>query len=215
MTIEYGTIRPPATPEEVWKWTELVRTFLRAPNFPGDVNVDGDLQVDGDTDLNGDLSVEGELSFAGSGRIAWNKITANGITLTRYTTPDTVADLQTANDGNIVTLTEVAGAANSIVVDFTGVLAFNWLRFLGFYDGGNTHALSVQLEIAPFDGSAWHDLQYMSHSPGDNHSNEDKSFFVPDCSPYINSGVVKFRALHNTPVANGHNLVLDEVALYQ
>lgn len=62
MTIEYGTIRPPATKEELWKWTELIRTFLSSPNFPGDVNVGGDLSVEGDGAIAGDLIVTGDTT---------------------------------------------------------------------------------------------------------------------------------------------------------
>jgi hypothetical protein len=244
-TIEYGTIRPPANEEELWKWAELVRAFLEKPAFPGDVDIggnldvtgdqtiggtldvtgdvdfSGDLQVDGDVNIDNDLTVDNDLTLGGDfkmvgvGKIAWQKKNANGVTLSQFTSADTVKDLRSANNGDVFTATEVAGAANSVVVDFVNIEAFNLVRILGWYDGGNTHALSIQLEITPFDGSAWHDLQYMSHSPGSNHTNEDHSFLAMDPVEYINNGVVKVRIIHNTPVANGHSLVLDEVALYQ
>ncbi len=170
----------------------------------------------GDWDTNyAQFSKEGVLTFVGTSRIDWTKIVANGATVTGCTTGDAVADLQTHNDGNTFTCSEVAGTTNHLVVDFTGVTAFNWIRILNFYDGGNTHGIDIQVEIAPFDGSAWHSLECMQHSPATTHCFENHSFFVPDDTAYINSGVVKVKFLHVGSTANGHLWVFDEVSLQQ
>lgn len=229
----YGALITEKVVNTIDNWFE----FFRSPDFQynagkrtgvtmrvGDIDNDKytEFQDDGAI-ITGDIgegdtfniAANGSISFNGTARIAWSKIAADSITLTRFTSPDPVSNLHTANDGNVYTLTEVAGGTNLIIISFIGVQAFNWVRFLGWYDGGSTHALSVQLEKAPFDGSAWDDLQYMSHSPGANHTNEDHSFFIPDDAAYINNGEVHFCIAHNTPVSNGHNLILDEVSLYQ
>lgn len=173
----------------------------------GDGGITNYLNVDGD----------GDLSFAGTARIDWTKITANGVTLGDGppTSGDTVSDLQTANDGNTYTVDEIAAnAGQNLIVDFTGVTAFNWVQILGRYAGQGGHSLTIQLEITPFDDSAWHTFHTMIDQPA-NQNMQNFSFFVPDDSAYINSGVVKVRFIHEMAGNANDDWVFDVVALYQ
>jgi len=158
--------------------------------------------------------ISGEVTFTGTGRLTWTKVAANGVTLTDITSSDTVSGLQTAFDGSTYTADEAAASAGqNLVVDFTGVTAFSWVRILARYQGSSAHALSIQMEITPFDGSTWHTYGGIEDQPAD-YSMENYSFMVVDDTPYINSGVVKIRFIH--PSGNvGHEWVFDEVALYQ
>jgi len=158
--------------------------------------------------------ISGPVTFTGTGRIDWTKKTANGVTLSGFTSASTASDLQTAHDGNVYVATEVAATAGqNVVVDFTGVTAFNWVQILCRYAGSSAHVISIQLEITPFDGSAWHEYGVITDQPAD-YTMEEHSFFIPDDAPYINSGVVKVRFVHPSGV-NGHTLNIDVVALYQ
>jgi hypothetical protein len=161
------------------------------------------------------LNIGGPVTFNGTARINWTKIAANGVTLTNYTSADSVSDLQTDNDGNTYTCTEVAGGNNHLVVDFTGVTAFNWLRCLAYYDGNAIHNVVVQIEITPFDGSTWHTLDSIEHQGATTNTMQDHSFFIPSDTAYINSGVVKVRFLHSAATTAGHTFVIDECSLYQ
>ena len=180
------------------------------------INADGTVDLgDDDTGNYTSINQAGELSFKGTSRIAWTKIAANGVTLGDGppTSSDTVADLQTAHDGNTYTVDEAAAnAGQNLIVDFTGVTAFNWVQILFYYDGQATHELHVQLEVAPFDDSTWHDYRCAIPNHG---FKEDYSFFVPDDSVYINSGVVKVRFIHPDSGNSNDDWVFDVVALYQ
>ena len=129
-----------------------------------------------------------------------------------------MTDLQTAHDGNFYTVSEESGEtpAIDIEVDFTGVTAFNWVQILARYEqAAASHGITVMLEVTPFDGSAWHRYDYFSDQAADL-TNESHSFFVPDDSAYINSGVVKVRFVHEMAGTSvNHDLVIDCVALYQ
>jgi hypothetical protein len=131
------------------------------------------------------------------------------------TTTSNVTDLQTANDGNAYTAVEVASNPNqNLVVGFTSITAFNWVQILGRYQGSSGHGITIQLEITPFDGSAWHTFGLLEDDTSDtNYINY--SFFVPSDAAYINSGAVKVRFVHTMNGTAGHELVLDCVALYQ
>jgi len=180
---------------------------------------DEDYFLFGDTVRVGDATnyteVAPDLSFAGTSRINWTKIAANGATVTGFTTASAVSDLQSDNDGNVYTCTEVAGGNNYLVVDFASVTAFNWVRILGYYDGNSVHNLLVQIEVSPFDGSTWHTLDSIAHQGATTNTMEDHSFIIPSDTVYINSGVVKVRILHSANTVNSHTAVFDEVSLYQ
>ena len=152
------------------------------------------------------------MSQKGTARIGWTKIAANGVALTNFTSPNVVADLQTLN-GTPYVATEVAGGTNYLIVDFTGVTAFNWVRLLATYQGNSTHNVAVQIEIAPFDGSAWDTLNTCDHHTSA--GMEDYSFFIPDDSIYINGGVVNIKFNHSVSTVANHTLEIDECSLYQ
>lgn len=160
---------------------------------------------------------DGSISQAGTARIDWTKITANGVTLGDGppTSTDSVSDLQTANDGNTYTVNEIAAnAGQNLIVDFTGVTAFNWVQILGRYAGQGGHSLTIQLEITPFNDTAWHTFHTMIDQPA-NQNMQNFSFFVPDDSAYINSGTVKVRFIHEMAGNANDDWVFDVVALYQ
>ena len=158
---------------------------------------------------------EDDISFNGTARIEWAKKAANGATVTGFTTASAVADLQTANDGNLYTATEVAGGGNYLIVDFASITAFNWVRLLAYYDGNSAHNITVQVEITPFDGSAWDTLESIEHQTATGNTMQNHSFFIPSDTAYINSGVVKIKLLHSASTSAGHTLVIDECSLYQ
>ena len=161
------------------------------------------------------IDADGDIVQHGTARINWNKWTANGAAVTGFTTASAVADLQTANDGNLYTATEVAGGGNYLIVDFASVTAFNWVKVLGYYDGNSVHNIQIEVEITPFDGSVWHTFDSIEHQSATTNTMQSHDFFIPSDTAYINSGVVKIRFLHSASTSAGHTLVLDEVALYQ
>ena len=166
------------------------------------------------------FDADGDIAFAGTARIDWTKITANGVTIrnSHGTTSSSVSDLQTAHDGNFYTLSEESGETPGmdIEVDFTGVTAFNWVQVLARYEQATSgHGITVMLEITPFDGSAWHRYDYLVDQQADL-TNENHGFFVPDDAAYINSGVVKVRFVHEmVGTSPAHDLVIDECSLYR
>jgi len=160
------------------------------------------------------VSASGNLSFNGTARIDWTKHTANAVTTTFGTPTGSVTDLQTRNDGNVYQVAESASDGIQTDVTFTNVSAFNWIGLLTVYKGIASHIIGVLGEIAPFDGSAWATLTALD-SHGSIEYYEDYSVFVPDCSVFINSGAVKIRFIHSSSSSAGHNLHIDEVALYQ
>lgn len=94
-TIEYGTIRPPANEEELWKWNELVRAFLGKPNIPGDVDIGGDLAVTGDGSIGGDLVVVGDQTIGGD-LVVTGDTTSNKYTLSKARFEDIQVSVSTA-----------------------------------------------------------------------------------------------------------------------
>lgn len=160
-------------------------------------------------------SIREDLLNTTSSRIVWAKIAASSVTKIVGTSPDAVADLQTLGDGNTYTITEINNNPGiDLRVSFTNVTAFNWVRLLASYQGNSAHKVAVQLEITPFDGSAWHTLNTCDH-----HATtglEDYSFFVPDDSLYINNNEgVEMRFNHDMNGSPGHVLVIDESSLYE
>lgn len=169
----------------------------------------------GDATNYSEIESDGTIRQYGTARKGWRKITANGVTLGDGppTSSDAVAGLQTAHDGSTYTVDEAsANAGQNLIVDFANVTAFNWVQVLGYYGGQTTHELQAQLEITPFDDSAWH--TYLHMVPGRAYI-QDYSFFVPEDAAYINSGVVKIRFIHPDSGNSLDDWVFDVVALYQ
>jgi hypothetical protein len=163
------------------------------------------------------IDADGDISFHGTARIDWAKITANGVTLGDGppTSGDAVVDLQIAHDGKTYEVAEIAAnAGQNLIVDFTGVTAFNWVQILGRVAETVGHALTIQLEITPFNDSAWHTYHVMKDQSADQNF-ENYSFIVPDDSAYIDSGVVKVRFIHEMAGNENDDWFFDCVALYQ
>ena len=162
------------------------------------------------------VDADGDISFNGTARIDWAKYTANGVTLVKGGSTDAVADLQTGSDGNLYHVDEVNdNPPIDLRVDFASVTAFNWVQIIGGYKGITSHIIGLEIEITPFDGSAWYNYSCMDHH-GTLDFLEDYSFFVPDDSIHINSGVVTVRFLHSgTTGSTQHDMEIDIVALYQ
>ena len=159
---------------------------------------------------------DGSINFGGTGRLELTKKTANGATIRNAhgTTASSVSDLQTAHDGNAYTLVEEAETPGmDVEIDFTSVTAFNWVQILARYKGSASHTITVQLEITPFNGTAWHTHGTLQDQPADQNY-ENLSFFVPDDTVYINSGVVKVRLVHEMAGTPSHELIVDTVTLY-
>ena len=162
-----------------------------------------------------DVGDNGSIGFNGTARIIWKKITADSVTVAGFTAVgQVVGDLQTANDGNVYTLTEVAGGGNNIIVDFINVTAFNWVKILGSYGGSSTHG--IYIEVYNYTTTSWDQFdcfQKQFTDSGALYCNSD--FFIPSDSNYIDSGNVRVRFNHSSATVNNHLLYLDEVSLQQ
>lgn len=183
-----------------WDWAIYVATDV-ASYFGGDVRIDGD------------------LTFADDGQIKWTKYTANSVTLSVGSSSSAVADLQSDNDGNVYHVDEVAGTPGlTLIVDFTSVTGFNWVKILATYDGTATHALD--LEVYNWTTASWDifdAIQTGTSNTGTIFGNHD--FFIPDDANYIGTGgsAGQVRIRFNHPMAGNasHDLDIDVVALYQ
>ena len=174
-----------------------------------------------------DVSSTGVITMAGTARINWTKITAASITkgtgTHSGTTGDTtgfVADLDTAHDGNIYHIDEVA-AGLGVQIHFTGVTAFNWVQCLCNYKGAVSHAVFVQAYnwvTTTYDSFKIVPCAFYEAGAGIN-TIGDCGFFVPDDTAYIgtgaNAGKVDIQVLHSTSGNSSHDLDIDCVALYQ
>ena len=166
------------------------------------------------------FGADGSISQVGTARIDWTKYTANSVTVAGFTAVgQVVADLQTANDGAVFTLTEVAGGGNYIIVDFVSVTAFNWVKVLGSYSGSGTHG--IYIELWDWTGTpAWKQFDCMQDAFTDSgalYCNHD--FFVPSDTNFVgtgdDAGKVRVRFNHSATTVNNHILYLDEVSLQQ
>jgi hypothetical protein len=153
------------------------------------------------------------IQFDENGRINWNKITANSVTLTVGSTTDTVTDLQ-SQDSNSYDIQEQTGAPGvDLIVDFVSVDAFNWVQIIAYYKGATNHAVSIQLYN--WTSTSWVQFNAMETS----NVIGDKSFFVPDDSDYIgtggDAGKVRVKFIHTMTGNNAHYTYINVVALYQ
>lgn len=169
--------------------------------------------------LLGGLSLGSDLSFKNDARIAWTKITASAVTLDAGTSSEGVADLQTANDGNVFHVQEAAGTpGQTIIVDFVGVTAINWVQVLSMYEGSLTHAFEI--ELWDWVSSDWeHSACMQSLASNGGTIFCDHSFFMPDDTRFIGTGgdAGKVRVRLNHPMSGNasHDSWTDVVALYQ
>jgi len=190
----------------------------------GAVNLQGVTKLgDGATNYS-QFDADGDLTQTGTARIDWTKKTAASVTLTAGTTPaSVVADLQTEGDGLFYHIDEAAATPGiALMVEFTGITAFNWVNILAWYDGSATHALAVQL----YD---WVSVAYKTFSAiqtgmgnvttAGGYILDNIDFFVPSDANYIgtggDAGKVRVRLYHTLGGNSLHNLDIDVVALYQ
>ena len=148
-------------------------------------------------------------------KFVWGKYTAASATLNYGTTASTVSDLQTANDGTLYTITEATGSPGiELVVSFTNVNAFNWVKILATYSGSSTHGISIELYNS--GTVSWDRFDAMQNGyAGAGTVFENHDFFIPDVTNYINSGVVSIRILHFITGNISHRLYIEECSLYQ
>jgi len=173
----------------------------------------------GDATNNTNIDSSGDMTFNGTARIDWAKKTADSVTASGFTAVgQVVGDLQTANDGNVYTATEVAGGGNNIIVDFVSITAFNWVKILASYDGSGSHG--IYIEVYNWNTTSWEQFDCMQNAFTDTGAlfcNHD--FLVPSDTNYIgtggDAGKVRVRFNHNSSTVNNHKLYIDEVSLQQ
>jgi hypothetical protein len=168
------------------------------------------------------VSATGDISQAGTARRTWAKYTADSVTTTNGSPTGTVADLQTAHDGNFYLVTEDAGGGFDTVVDFVSVTAFNYVRSSACYKGNGSHAVAVQLynwtqtRWDSFD--ALHD-EICDVTTVDGYVLDNTDFNVPDDTEYIgtggNAGQVRVTYRHTPLSVANHTMNIDVCALYQ
>ena len=164
----------------------------------------------------------GSVSFVGSARIEWTKITAASVTTANGTETGTVTNLQSL-DGSFYQVAETAGTPFTCIIDFTSVTAFNWVNVVSSYAGSATHGVALQLWN--WTGTpAWNTFNNVPHQMLDVATAGiyilgNRDFFVPDDTPYIgtggDAGKVRVRFAHSPAGVNGHDLMIDVVALYR
>ena len=130
-----------------------------------------------------------------------------------------MSDLQIAGDGDFYSITEAADTPGSdLEVDFTGIDTFDWIRIIALYNGGDTHAVAIQLYN--YDTTTWDTFDSLQNGQEDvstagEYILENHSFFVPDDDNYISGSTVLVR-FHHTMLGNAaHNLYIDTVELYK
>lgn len=170
------------------------------------------------------LQVLGTLEFgtvgSGTGHIKWNKHTANSVTLNNGTSSSVVADLQTANDGNVYAVQEATGSpAIQLIVDFTSVGAFQWVDIRCQYEGSVIH--NVDIELYNWTSTNWDKFNNVNSGFSNSGTSFiNFSFFVGETyTNYVgtggSAGQVLVRFNHSVSGNVSHDLYIDVVALYQ
>jgi len=127
-------------------------------------------------------------------------------------TSDTIEDTQSIDDGNEMTIAEETGAPGFLIeFVFNDVEVFNSFQTHYNYTGSLSHNINVELEITPFDGTAFTTITTLDDTGTFTFINQ--SIVIP--SQYINNGVVKLRFNHTSGGVPSHDLILDYVALVQ
>lgn len=137
---------------------------------------------------------------------------ASSVTLNAGTSTSSLSDLQTINDGNLYSITEATGVPGiSLRVDFSNIVSFARLSVSGYYVGGATHAVRIQLYY--WAGAVWHTFDLLM-------TGLDKAAHmidVPNDSIYIgtgaNAGAVRVRFYHTESGNVSHSCFIDYVAL--
>lgn len=179
----------------------------------------GDYQAGNYTKVDGD----GDITQAGTARIDWTLKTPASVTLTKGSSANVVADLQTAFDGSFYHVDEAADTPGiDLAVNFTGVTAFNWVSILAVYAGSASHAVAIQLYN-------WTDVRYDTFnalqtgkedvSTASGYILGNYSFLVPSDTKYIgtggDAGKVTVRFYHTMLGNASHDLYIDVCNLAQ
>jgi hypothetical protein len=125
-----------------------------------------------------------------------------------------VVDLQKFYDGNQYDISETTGTpGQDLKVDFVNITKFTRVFIIGYYDGGASHSLSIQLYH--WDSTSWHTWDSMD---GIQSSETDQSFNIPCWKNYIgtggDAGKVRVRFVHTQTGNNAHNSHISVVQLY-
>jgi len=165
----------------------------------------------------------GTLEFgqgAGTGHIKWHKYTANSVTLNNGTSSNVVADLQTANDGNVYAINEAATTPGiQLIVDFTSVTAFQWVDIRCEYDGSTSH--NIDIELYNWNSTSWDKFNNVNSGFSNSGTSfVNFSFFLGELyTNYVGTGgsAGQVRVRFNHPVSGNaaHDFYIDVVALYQ
>jgi hypothetical protein len=136
---------------------------------------------------------------------------ANAISTVGGTPSGSVSDIQTIDDGNEYIVTETTGAPNpnfTTTVTFTGITTgheANKIQAHYSYDGN--HTINLDIEKAPFDGSAWDNVTSITNTGG---VLAWLSIDIPgSITDYNNSGTTKIRWLHDAVGNVNHDFVVD------
>jgi hypothetical protein len=170
------------------------------------------------------FDADGDIAFNGTARIDWAKITADNITQGAGTHgASALSDLQTAHDGNIYHIDEVAADPGfELTIEFVSVTSFNWVQINASYDGGTTH--SIQIGLYNFSTTTWDVFGAFATSQAEiatagEYSLQNMSFFVPADANYIGTGGddgdVRVRFRHTSNGNANHDLDIGVVALYK
>lgn len=220
---EYSSILVEPSTSDSGKYRIAFKTDTTASGIGGtesfSIDSDGIIKIGDQATNYTEVSATGDITQTGTARIQWGKITANSVTATGFTAVgQVVGDLQTANDGNVYTATEVAGGGNNIIVDFTNVTAFNWVKILGAYEGSSSHGIYV--EVYNWSTISWNQFncfQSQFTDTGALFCNHD--YIVPSDTNYVgtggDAGKVRVRFNHSSSTTSAHKLYIDVCALYQ
>lgn len=141
--------------------------------------------------------------------IVYTYIAPASVTLNNGTSSDTVADMQTLNDGNEYAIAEVTGVPGiDLRIEFTGIISVRGLILHAYYQG--THNLNVELynyTLVQFDL-----FTNMTNSAYHNY----RTILIPGGTDYFDSSGNAVMRLYHPQTGNAsHNAYIDYAALLQ
>lgn len=134
---------------------------------------------------------------------------AVSITTTQGTPTGSVSDIQTINDGNSYLVDEAIGSPGFITtITYTGISTGHEAnKIQAHYSYNGNHTVTIQIEKAPFDGSAWDNVTTITNTGGVlTFLNEEIGGTITD---YFNAGTTKIRWNHITSGNINHDFILD------
>ncbi len=145
------------------------------------------------------------------------KFTADSLTVSVGALTGAVEDLQTAFDGNKVTIIEASSAPGyTAIIDFIDIISFNYVNVYLAYDGSLSHYVCI--ELWNWITSAWDCFASQTGTDSDV-ANTNKDFIVYDGINYVGTSgdVGKVRVRLNHPLSGNasHDIHIDSIALYK